>query len=99
MGQLPYFHVIFRSYGSVSIQMIESSRVDALVLAGVLRSHHLLMTTKKMCLRELSGILGRMRELVLLLQANPEPQRFVVLLRELSVLFNEAGGRLRQFGG
>jgi hypothetical protein len=37
-----------------------------------------------MRLRELSGILGRMRELVLLLKANPEPEQFVVLL-ELSL--------------
>jgi len=94
MRQLPYFHVIFRSYGSVSIQMIESSQC-----AGVGRSADLLMTTKNMRLRELSGILGRMRELVLLLKANPEPERFVVLLRELSVLFNEADGHLRQLGG
>ena len=82
-----------------SRQMIESSRCDALVLARVLRSHHLLTTTKKMRLRELSGILGRMRELVLLLKANPEPEQFVVLLRELSGLFIEADGRLRQLGG
>jgi hypothetical protein len=42
----------------------------------------------------LSGILGRMRELVRVLNADPEPERFVVLLRELSGLFNEAGGVL-----
>ena len=59
----------------------------------------LLMTTKKMRLKELSRILGRMRELVRLLKADPEPEQFVVLLCELSGLFNEAEGRLRQLGG
>ena len=57
------------------------------------------MTTKRMRLQELSGILGRMRELVRLLKADPEPEQFVFLLRELSALFDEAEGRLRQLGG
>jgi len=57
------------------------------------------MTTKKMRLQELSGILGWMRELVRLLKADPEPEQFVVLLCELSGLFNAAEGRLRQSVG
>jgi len=56
-------------------------------------------TDKKKRMQELSGLLGRMRELVWLLKAEPEPHQFVVLLRELSELFNEADGRLRQLGG
>jgi len=49
--------------------------------------------------RELSGILGRMRQLVRLLKDDPEPEQFVVLLRELAELFDQAEGRLRQLGG
>lgn len=55
----------------------------------------LLMTTEtKKELQELSGILGRMQQLVQLLKSDPEPEQFVILLRELSDLFDEAEGRL-----
>jgi hypothetical protein len=49
--------------------------------------------------QQLSEILGRMHELVRLLKGDPEPERFVALLRELSDLFIEAEFRLKQLGG
>ena len=77
--------------------MIRSSR--GIVVGRSASITSLSMTTKKVRLQELSGVLGRMRELVRLLKADPEPEQFVVLLRELSGLFNEAEGRLRRLGG
>ena len=56
------------------------------------------MTTEMKRVRELSGILGRMRLLVDLLKSGPEPEQFVVLLRELNELFEDAEGRLRHLG-
>ena len=57
------------------------------------------MAIDKKNVEELSVVLGRMRELVWRLKADPEPDQFVELLRELGGLFNEAEHRLRHLDG